>query len=238
MKVSAWWFLGALVIAGGLGVALAVRADLEIEQAMRRARELERTAASQRKIIAAQRTNAQELREEITELEGQLAELEGVAGRVEIREVLRVETEEVEIPVPMPSEAEKLPETRFVPVQPRLRFEVLDARAESVAGNVFALGKLDVWRTWPAPEELVHTEEWQTDVGQLMTSEPEPARAPSWGLGPAVGIGPDGGLAGLAVAPPAWKPRIWRWQPEVTTVFSAMAGRDDWQVSAAAVLRF
>lgn len=142
-------------------------------------------------------------------LADQVRRLKRDAGRVQVREVVRWQTREVEVPVPgVPVECEECGAAVACP-EVAVAVSGTEARVETRRGNWLALGEVTVERTQPPPREVVATVPWQADLTRYMRA-PEP-HAARWMAGPAVGVSGDGALVGGMVLAPEralWRAKI------------------------------
>jgi hypothetical protein len=203
-------------------------------------RQTEALVAEKAGVIVGLETDNRGLRERASVLEEEIERLRETVPKVEIREVVKWKVREVEIPVPFEKTVMKCPDGTELECpdcpQPILDFEGASARLDSERGNIFAVGSVDVWRTYPEPRELVGSFPWRQDDVELFVKLPPQPKG--WGVGASAGFLNGQLVYGPAVALPQWKPRIFRWQPEIETTASAVAGGGEWAVVTTAVVRF
>lgn len=149
------------------------------------AAQLERTEAERLGLAVAheaRRVDMENLVWERDTLRQEFMRIQDVAPDVEIRETIRWRTREVEVPVDRvlgfqfgktafsvredcEDECEAAVLSAFDSLPP-ITFEVrgVEARMESEAGNLFAVGEVELWRTSPEPIEQVAVAPWRSDA--------------------------------------------------------------------------
>lgn len=139
----------------------------------------------------------------------QVRRLKREAGRVEVREVVRWQTREVQVPVPgAPAECEECGAPVACP-EVAVAVSGTEARVETRRGNWLALGEVTIERTQPPPREVIATVPWQADLTRYLRA-PEPT-SPRWMAGPALAVSGEGAMGGAVILGPervAWRTRI------------------------------
>ena len=155
------------------------------------------------------------------------------------REVVKWKTRSVEIPSPStPCDGSSPPshEPGPVPLSPAsapfsVRLEGSEARMESRAGALFAVGSVDIVRTSPPPEERIATLPWEAAATEYIVAVQGPKRRAGWGLGPAVGLVDGEWVYGGAATGPALGGRV-ALQPAAW----ALAGDGHWTAAGSMLL--
>lgn len=145
-------------------------------------------------------------------LEEEIAELaEALGRRPKVRETVRWRSKEIAVPggllegMVWPEEDEPYEAAPELPGEPseapEIRFQVrgTEARVESRAGNLFAVGEVELWKTFPPPEALLGTAPWEATVTELSVDEPPKRKRGPYVLG--VGLTTDGSWIAHAAGP-------------------------------------
>jgi hypothetical protein len=203
------WALRAGLVAVALALALMaaeiVRKSYIIGQLGGRLTETEGQLVDSEGALVAARGTQRALLDEADRLQRQLEELTKQLGeKPKIVETVKWRVRELEVPVPGPPREVTCPHGAVVPCPDcppvRLAISGVEARVDTQAGNLIAVGSVRVKRTAPPPEEVWDLP-WES--GRL-TAAPAPANRVRWSLGPRVLLDDAGVQYGVAaVTPPA-----------------------------------
>lgn len=93
---------------------------------------------------------------------------------------------------------------------PSIDFEVAgsEVRFKTEAGNTWAEGEVELWRSRPLPMTLLGRKPWKSKASTLVVPNPVPDYRPPWEFGPAIGADADGSMLGATVLTPPF--RLWR----------------------------
>lgn len=201
-----------LVVLGGFAVLghidrVCLTAQAEAEAARMELRGWRAAKVKAEDDLAVVTSQAHHLKEEIAEL------TEALGRRPKVRETVRWRSKEIAVPggllegMVWPDEPEgSLPSEGYKnadeqPAAPEIRFQVrgTDARVESRAGNLFAVGEVELWKTYPPPEALLGTAPWEASVTELSVDGPPKRKRGPYVLG--VGLTTDGSWIAHAAGP-------------------------------------
>ena len=197
-------FWAGLVLIVGIGLAVFLNPARQENSPEKTA---EKDALAAAGFTVAEEAHQREMMQAIdraSALADEVARLKGRVGRVQVREVVKWQTQEV--PIPLPGEACPICENCGLPVaMPDIALSLsgTEARVETRKGNWVALGEVTVTRTKPPPEQIVGTYPWEATLSNYMKA-PEPTE-PRWMAGPVIGLSTFGVRGGVALTGPPLK---------------------------------
>lgn len=230
MKMSTIVFVCIIGLLLTLSVIMFTDASEAREQLV--AKEQERLALEQR-IPVVERTTREKVEatfqsvlDENDHLAAELAKLREVVPNVQVKEVTRWKTEQVEVPIVLevPVEAgEEIPLT--------MEIDGVSARLETIEGAQFALGTVTINKLSPPPPQTF-TVPFTSDQLNVIIEQPRVERD-RWLFGPGGGFINGQEVAGVAIITRPWRPTLFRREVEVRGVGVLAAGEGEWTAFAA-----